>query len=109
MEMNDGFAAVVRLKIKPEKLDKIKALLADVGEAMSAEKEFVHAWVHHSKDDPTSLVIYEAWSCDIDYFMENLFSKSYRKTYEAEISTALREERNIEVLNYVQSYPGRRG
>jgi quinol monooxygenase YgiN len=76
MEMKDGFAAVVHLKIKPEKLDRIKALLADVGDAMSAEKEFVHAWVHHSKDDPTSLVIYEAWSCDIDYFMKNLFTRS---------------------------------
>jgi quinol monooxygenase YgiN len=106
--MKDGFAAVVHLKIKAEKLDRIKALLSEVGDAMSSEKEFVHAWVHHSKDDPTSLVIYEAWSCDIDYFMQNLFTKSYRKAYEAEISGALQEERNIEVLDYVQRYPGRK-
>ncbi|MCX4163629.1 MULTISPECIES: putative quinol monooxygenase [Paraburkholderia] len=106
--MNDGFAAVVRLKIKSEKLDRIKALLAEAGHAMSAEKEFVHAWVHESKDDPTLLIIYEAWSCDIDYFMKNLFTKSYRKTYEDELSSALQEERSIEVLNYVQSYPQRR-
>jgi quinol monooxygenase YgiN len=106
--MKDGFAAVVRLKIKPGKVDRIKALLVEVGDAMSAETEFVHAWVHEPIDDPASLVIYEAWSCDIDYFMQNLFSKPYRKTYEEELSEALEEERRIEVLNYVKSYPKRR-
>jgi hypothetical protein len=40
--------------------------------------------------------------------MQNLFSKPYRKTYEEELSGALEEERRIEVLNYVKSYPKRR-
>jgi quinol monooxygenase YgiN len=107
--MSNGFAAVVTLRIREEKLEKVKTLLGEIGYAMSAEPEFVHAWVHASKDDPATLVIYEAWSCDISYFMDNLFRKPYRKAYEEEISVSLKEDRRIEVLDYIHHFPARRG
>lgn len=105
--MTDGFAAVVTLKVKPDDLERFTARLAEIGGAMSQEKEFKHAWVHALADDPTTIVIYEAWSCDVDYFMDNLFTKPYRHDYEAELTDMLREDRRIEIVNYVQCYPGR--
>lgn len=105
--MTAGFAAIVTLKVMPGKVEKLLSRLAEIGEAMSHEKEFSHAWVHSLAEDPTTIVIYEAWLCDVDYFMNNLFTKAYRHTYEAELAEMLREERSIEIFDYVQSYPGR--
>lgn len=105
--MTEGFAAVVTLKVKPDQLDRFTARLSEIGRAMSQEKEFKHAWVLALAEDPTTITIYEAWSCDVGYFMDNLMSKPYRHDYEAELGDMLREDRKIEIFNYVQSYPGR--
>ena len=105
--MTTGFAAIVTLKVKPENLEHFKARLSEIGAAMSQEKEFKHAWVHAMAEDPTTIVIYEAWNCSVEYFMNNLFKRPYRQDYEAELTYMLREERKIVIADYVQSYPGR--
>ena len=105
--MTEGFAAIVTLKARPASLDQLKARLSEIGTAMSQEQEFKHAWVHALADDPNTVLIYEAWSCSFEYFMDNLFTRPYRHDYEAELTDMLREERKIEIFNYVQSYPGR--
>lgn len=104
--MSDGFAAIVTIKVKPEIVDHFMALSAEVGNAMSKEKEFKHAWVHTLADDPTKFFVYEAWSCSYDYFMKELRNKPYRDRFETEIGNMAFEERKIEILNYVLSYPG---
>ena len=107
--MSDGFAAIVTVKLKPEMVEKYLEVATEVGEAMSQEKEFKHTWVHTRADDPTTIVVYEAWSCSYDYFMEHLWKARYRGRFEAEIGDMAYEERRIEILNYVLSYPGSQG
>ncbi len=105
--MSQGFAAIVTLKVRPEKLTEFKQRLGQIGEAMSQEEDFVHAWVHAVADDPSTLIIYEAWACSVAHFMDNHFKRPYRTDYEAELTSSLREERQIQIVDYVQSYPGR--
>ena len=104
--MSDGFAAIVTVKLKPEMVEHFIAIATEVGDAMSKENEFKHAWVHTLADDPTKIIVYEAWSCTYDYFMRELWNKPYRRRFEAEIGDIAFEERKIEILNYAISYPG---
>lgn len=104
--MSDGFAGIVTIKLKPEKVEQFKAMATEVGDAMSKEKEFKHAWVHTLADDPTTIVVYEAWSCSYDYFMAELRNKPYRHRFEAELDSMTLEARKIEILDYVLSWPG---
>lgn len=104
--MSSGFAAIVSVKLKPEMMERYLALASEVGEAMSQEEEFKHAWVHTLADDPTTVVVYEAWSCTIEYFMRELMTKPYRHRFEAELGDMSSVERRIEILNYAISYPG---
>ena len=104
--MSEGFAAIVTVKLKPDLVERYMAVAAEVGDAMSQEKEFKHAWVHTLADDPTTIVVYEAWSCTYAYFMKELWNKPYRNQFEAEIENLAFEERRIEILKYALSYPG---
>ena len=104
--MNDGFAAIVTVKLKPELVEQYLTLAAEVGDAMSKEKEFKHAWVHTLVGDENTIIVYEAWSCTYDYFMKELWDKPYRNRFEAEIGNMAFEQRKIEILNYALSYPG---
>ena len=104
--MSDGFAGIVTIKLKPDKVDQFIDLATEVGDAMSKEKEFKHAWVHTLADDPTTIVVYEAWSCTYDYFMKELRNKPYRSRFEAELGDMSFGERKIEILNYAINYPG---
>ena len=104
--MSNGFAGIVTFKLKPGMVEKCMAMATEVGDAMSKEKEFRHAWVHTLADDPTTIVVYEAWSCTYEYFMKEVRNKPYRVRFEAEIGNMTIGERKIEILNYVASYPG---
>ena len=104
--MSDGFAGLVTIKLKPGKMDQFIELATEVGDAMSTEKEFEHAWVHTLADDPTTIIVYEAWSCTYDYFMQELRNKPYRSRFEAELGDMSIGERKIEILNYAINYPG---
>lgn len=104
--MSEGFAGTVTIKVKPEKVELFKELATEVGDAMSQEPEFKHAWVHTLADDPTTFLVYEAWSCSFEYFMEELRNKPYRHRFEAELESMTIGEREIVILDYVISYPG---
>ena len=104
--MSDGFAGIVTVKLKPEKVEQFIALATEVGDAMSKEKEFKHAWVHTLADDPTTIIVYEAWLCSYDYFMDELRNKPYRHRFESELEDMAIGERKIEILDYIISYPG---
>ena len=104
--MSEGFAAIVTVKLKPEMVEQYIAIATEVGDAMNKEKEFKHAWVHTLADDPTTIIVYEAWSCTFEYFMKELWNKPYRGRFEAEIGNMAAVERKIEILNYAISYPG---
>lgn len=104
--MSEGFAGYVMFKVKPEMLEQFKALATEVGDAMSKEPEFDHAWVHTVVDDPTRFFVYEAWSCSLEYFMKELRNKPYRHQFEAALESMTTEERNIVILDYFASYPG---
>ena len=104
--MSEGFAGIVTIKLKPGKVEQFIELASEVGDAMSNEKEFKHAWVHTLADDPDTIVVYEAWSCTYDYFMSELRNKPYRSRFEAELGGLSLGERKIEILNYAIAYPG---
>lgn len=103
--MSEGFAGTVTIKVKPGKVELFKTLAGEVGDAMCKEPEFAHAWVHTKADDPLTFVVYEAWSCSYEYFMEHLRNKPYRHRFESEIDS-FATEREIVILDYVASYPG---
>lgn len=104
--MSEGFAGYVTIKVLPEKLEQFKALATEVGDAMSKEKEFDHAWVHTLVDDPHTFFVYEAWSCSLEYFMTELRNKPYRHRFEAELDSMTTEPREIVILDNFASYPG---
>ena len=104
--MSEGFAGTVTIKVKPEKVELFKTLAREVGDAMSQEPEFDHAWVHTLVDDPMTFFVYEAWACSLEYFMEHLRNKPYRHRFEAELDSMSVGEREIVILDYVASYPG---
>lgn len=104
--MSDGFAAIVTVKLKPEMVDRYLALATEVGDAMSREEAFKHAWVHTRLDDPTTIIVYEAWACSYEDFMRDLWNAPYRSRFETELGSMAFEDRKIEILEYAISYPG---
>ena len=104
--MSDGFAGIVTIKLKPGKVQQFIDLATEVGDAMSKEPEFKHAWIHTQAEDPTTIVVYEAWACTYEHFMEELRNKPYRARFEAELGDMSVGERRIEILNYAVSWPG---
>lgn len=104
--MSEGFAGIVTVRIKPGSVEHFLEVAKEVGDAMSQEKEFKHAWVHTLAEDPNTIVVYEAWSCSYEYFMRELRNKPYRSRFEAEIGNLAYGERKIEILDYVLNYPG---
>lgn len=104
--MSQGFAGIVTIRLKPESIERFKAMAIEAAEAMSKEKEFKHAWVHTVVGDPTTLFVYEAWSCSYDYFVKELRTKPYRHQLNAALDGMTPEERQFAILDYVASYPG---
>ena len=104
--MSDGFAATVTIKFKPGKVQRYLELATKIGDAMSKEDEFKHAWIHTLAGDPDTIIIYEAWSCSYDHFMKDLVNRPYRAEFEAELGEMSVGERKIDILNYALSWPG---
>ena len=104
--MSEGFAGIVTIKLKPEKVEQFKALAIEAADAMSKEKQFKHAWIHSQANDPMTIVVYEAWSCTYDYFVKELRIKPYRHRLNALLDSMTPEERTFAILDYVASYPG---
>ena len=104
--MTEGFAGYVRINVKPEMLEQFKELAIEVGDAMSKEPEFEHAWVHTVAGDPHAFFVYEAWSCSLEYFYEELRNKPYRHRFEAALESMTTAEREIVILDNFAAYPG---
>ncbi|CRL47434.1 antibiotic biosynthesis monooxygenase [Pseudomonas sp. P154a] len=107
--MSDQVAFIVYLPAKPERFAETRERLLEVVHQMSAEPDFVNTWVHQLQDDPNTLVLYETWNCSKEDFIARHLSKPYRQVYEALLPELLAEDRRIEFLDVISSYPSQRG
>lgn len=103
--MSQGFAGTVTIKLTPDKVEQFRALATEAAEAMSKEKECKQVSVHTLADDPTTIFVYEAWSCSYDYFVEELRNKPYRRNLNAALGSMTPEERKVALLDHVVSFP----
>jgi len=92
---------IVHLPALPERLAELEAGVREVLTAMSAEPDFVHCALHRSQNDPSTLVVYETWTCSRDYFLANHIGKAYRADFEQALSSRLAAPRRIEFLDEV--------
>lgn len=106
--MSDQVAFIVYLPAKPERFAETKEQLLEVVHQMSAEPDFVNTWVHQLQDHPNTLVLYETWNCSKEDFIARHLNKPYRQVYEALLPELLAEDRRIEFLDVINSYPSRR-
>ncbi|MDT4827034.1 Antibiotic biosynthesis monooxygenase [compost metagenome] len=106
--MSNQVAFIVHLTAKEGRLEKLKGLLFDVVHEMASEPDFVNTWVHQAQDDPNTLVLYETWNCTREYFISHHLGKAYRQEYEKLLPGLLARDRELEFLDIIKSYPGRR-
>lgn len=72
----------IRFKTKPGKKEEFRTALSSLIKEMSVEKSFISAIVSDDLDQPDDLVIYEIWQGTRDSWLQEEFTKPYRKNYE---------------------------
>lgn len=87
----------IRFKVKPGKKDMFRDALFSVVNVMSNEPAFVYAIISDDTDNPDDLVIYEIWRGTKESWLQEEFSKPYRKEYEDVLGDLL-EERIVSFL-----------
>lgn len=102
-----GVSFIVYLPTRPEQRERMRKMMFDVFKAMTAEPDFVHAWIHEDLNDPDMIVNYETWDCSREYFLEHHLKRPYRQAFEAAVPELLSSERRIVFLKTVRAYPVR--
>jgi quinol monooxygenase YgiN len=97
---------LVFLPVKPEARDKFRRMLAEVGEHIAKEPDFIGANIYEDVDDPDTLILHETWKGTREGLAEQL-KRPYRKTYESLLSELLKSPRRIVFLNSVGAVLGR--
>lgn len=89
---------LVFLPVKAEAREEFRAKLAEMGEYIAKEPQFVSAAIHEDQDDPDTLVLYETWNAAPEELAEQL-ARPYRREYEASLGNLLKAERRIQFLS----------
>jgi len=92
---------IVHLPAKPERYAELEAAVRQVLTDMSQEPDFLECTLHRSQNDPDTLVVYESWSCDRDYFLQHHLPRHYRADFERQLPERLAAPRRIEFLDDV--------
>ncbi|MRW85444.1 antibiotic biosynthesis monooxygenase [Pseudoduganella sp. FT26W] len=95
---------IVHLPAKPERYAELEAGVRQVLTAMSHEPDFLECTLHRSQNDPNTLVVYESWRCDREYFLQHHLPRHYRADFERELPGRLAAERRIEFLDDVSPF-----
>lgn len=90
----------IRFKIKPGMKDAFRESLFAMINNFRNEPSFVNAIVSDDLDNPDDLHIYEIWQGTRESWVEEEFSKPYRKEYEDKL-TSLIDDRIISWLEPV--------
>lgn len=81
----------IRFKAKPGKKEEFRKELFSLIEEMSSEKAFISAIVSDNLDQPDELLIYETWKGTRDSWLDEEFTKPYRKNYEVRVDDLIVE------------------
>jgi quinol monooxygenase YgiN len=73
----------IRFKTKPGKKEEFRTALSSLIKEMSVEKSFISAIISDDLDQLDDLVIYEIWQGTRDSWLQEEFTKPYRKDYES--------------------------
>ena len=98
-------AFLVFLPVKPEAHDRFRQMLAEIGQHIAKEPDFIGADIYEDADDPDTLILHETWKGTREGLAEQL-KRPYRKTYESLLSELLKSPRRIVFLNPVGSALG---
>lgn len=101
MNTQNRLTFIVHLPAKPERYAELEAGVRQVLTDMSHEPDFVECTLHRSQSDPNTLVVYESWRCDREYFLQHHLPRHYRAEFERALPDRLAGERRIEFLDDV--------
>jgi quinol monooxygenase YgiN len=88
MTSQNRLTFIVHLPAKPERYADLEAGVRQVLTDMSREPDFLNCTLHRSQNDPNTLVVYETWSCDREYFLQHHLPRHYRAEFERELPGA---------------------
>ncbi|QGQ97683.1 antibiotic biosynthesis monooxygenase [Paenibacillus psychroresistens] len=94
---NQQIVLNIRFKTIPGKKEEFRTQLSSLIQVMSVEKAFISAILADDLDQPDDLVIYEIWQGTRDSWLQEEFTKPYRKDYEG-ILGELIEDRSVSWL-----------
>lgn len=94
---NQQIVLNIRFKTKPGKKEEFRTQLSSLIQVMSAEKAFINAILADDLDQPDDLVIYEIWQGTRDSWLQEEFTKPYRKDYEGTLGELI-EDRSVSWL-----------
>ncbi|SEB25993.1 putative quinol monooxygenase [Variovorax sp. YR216] len=95
---------IVYLPVKPEARERMREMMFEVLEAMSAEPDFINTWAHEDLDDPNLIVNYETWACTREEFLSRHLAKPYRQPLEAALPELLSGPRRIVFLKPLRGF-----
>ncbi|MBA2939634.1 antibiotic biosynthesis monooxygenase [Paenibacillus sp. CGMCC 1.16610] len=87
----------IRFKTKPGKKEEFRTQLSSLIQVMSVEKAFISAILSDDLDQPNDLVIYEIWEGTRESWLQEEFTKPYRKEYEGTLGELI-EDRMVSWL-----------
>lgn len=94
---NQQIVLNIRFKTKPGKKEEFRTQLSSMIQVMSVEKAFISAILADDVDQPDDLVIYEIWQGTRDSWLQEEFTRPYRKDYEGTLGELI-EDRIISWL-----------
>ncbi|MEV4935109.1 antibiotic biosynthesis monooxygenase [Sphingobium sp. LMA1-1-1.1] len=86
---------VITFHVRPDRLQRFRALLDPVLEAMRHAASFIHAALHVDPDRPNRFQLHETWSDPEDVLQVQLL-RPYRTAWHAALGELLERPREIE-------------
>lgn len=85
---------VITFHVKPDQLERFRALLDPVLDAMRHEETFVSAALHVDAEQPTLFQLHETWT-DREDVLNVQLNRPYRAAWHAAIDDLLTQPRDI--------------
>lgn len=102
MSMNETY--VITFHVKPAEVDRFRALLDAVLDAMRSEATFVRAALHVDADRPNVFQLHETWTDRHDVLTVQL-QRDYRRAWHAALAELLAEPRDIAIWTQLRADP----
>ncbi|MFC4254470.1 antibiotic biosynthesis monooxygenase [Altererythrobacter xixiisoli] len=93
---------VITFHVRPDQLQRFRALLDPVLDAMRHETTFVYAALHIDPDRPNQFQLHETWSNREDVLQVQLH-RPYRANWHAALDELLEHPRKIEIWQQLWS------